>query len=622
MPAMRRAPRNTRGIALAALALALCTARAGSAEEWHEVYRQGVGAQARGDHARAIERFRRAIALHPEPGRNVVTYGTNVEPQYYPYLRLAEAYLELGQLDAARDTLQSSAAWKREPADRRQALQARLDTLSAPKAAATTAAATTAPAATAPTSATPAPTPSPTLEATAAATAPPATGTRVVAPPARATAAAPLTEAPRPAGAESLTGTVEIVTEPAGAHVYIDDEPVGSTDPATGRLVKSGLRPGRHRVRVSADGREDMRRDIDLTEGGTASLYATLAATAAPATPGPARDDLILFGVVAAALAAVVAWMLVRRPKADASDRDPTPRPSGGRSPGGAGTPPGNLNPGAHRDEHGQEWFGEFRLFEMLGRGGMASVYRAERRGEACALKRPLGSYLDDPGFLERFLREAEIGRALNHPSIVRIVERGNVGDVPYFTMELLPGQTLQAFLRAWGAAEPRTAASLVAQVGEALDFAHNKGVVHRDLKPSNIMVLLEGTAKVMDFGIARARRFEGLTTTGTFLGTPEYVAPEIVEGHGADPRSDLYALGIIFYELLTGQRPFTGDSPFAVLRKHTAETPLPPSRLQPGVPPAFDDLVARLLAKSPGERPPTAEHLVLELRDWLNRAS
>jgi serine/threonine-protein kinase len=252
----------------------------------------------------------------------------------------------------------------------------------------------------------------------------------------------------------------------------------------------------------------------------------------------------------------------------------------------------------------------------------MATVFKAERRDELFALKRPLAPFLDDHQFMERFLREAEIGRTLNHPNIVRILERGEVEGVPYFTMELVEGSTLDAVVRARGAFAPRAAAETVAQVAEALDFAHSKGVVHRDLKPSNIMILSDGTVRVMDFGIARARRFEGLTATGAFLGTPEYVAPEMIEGSGTGPRSDLYALGVIFFELLTGQRPFSGDTPFAVLRKHaTAEAPTP-SQLEHGIPPELDTIVGHLLRKDPADRPASAEELVVALRDWLNRAA
>jgi serine/threonine-protein kinase len=227
----------------------------------------------------------------------------------------------------------------------------------------------------------------------------------------------------------------------------------------------------------------------------------------------------------------------------------------------------------------------------------MASVYKAERRGEVSGLKRPLPAFLEEPEFLERFLREAEIGRTLHHPNIVRILERGEVEGVPFATR-------------------------IVVQIAEALDYAHSKGVVHRDLKPSNVMVLADGTAKVMDYGIARARRFQGLTVTGSFLGSPEYVAPEAIEGKPTDGRSDLYSLGVLFYEALTGRRPFTADTAFALVRMHLTEPSPPPTSLRPGLSPELEGIVLRLLAKTPDGRHAAAEDLVLELRDFLNRAA
>jgi serine/threonine-protein kinase len=252
----------------------------------------------------------------------------------------------------------------------------------------------------------------------------------------------------------------------------------------------------------------------------------------------------------------------------------------------------------------------------------MASVYKAERRGEICALKRPLPAFLEEPEFLERFLREAEIGRTLHHPNIVRILERGDVDGVPYFTMELVPGETLQGQLQREGALEPRVATRIVVQIAEALDYAHLKGVVHRDLKPSNVMVLPDGTVKVMDYGIARVRRFEGLTLTGAFLGSPDYIAPEAIEGRHTDGRSDLYALGVLFFEALTGRRPFVAETPFAILRKHLTEAPPAPTSLKPDLPPDLERIVLRLLSKAPEDRYESAEDLVLALRDFLNRAA
>ncbi len=369
--------------------------------------------------------------------------------------------------------------------------------------------------------------------------------------------------------------------------------------------MKSLVPAGLHRIRVEFPEYETLARQIEVRAGASATIYATLTRRAQPQPAANATSPAFLaFSVVTVALVAVVVWMMLRRPEERSAIYTATPRPGSGRGLSPAPTPPGDLNPGATEDDHGQQWFGDYRLHEILGRGGMASVYKAEKGGELSALKRPLGSLLGDADFVERFLREADIGRTLNHPNIVRILGRGDVEGVPYFTMELLTGQNVQAFIREWGAAEPRAAAEVVVQVAEALDFAHGKGVIHRDLKPSNIMLLQDGTAKVLDFGIARARRFEGITVTGAFLGTPDYVAPEVIEGHGAEPRSDLYSLGALFYELLTGQRLFTGETAFAILKKHCVEEPRQASTVRPGIPAELDAVLAQLLAKSP-RRPP-----------------
>jgi serine/threonine protein kinase len=381
--------------------------------------------------------------------------------------------------------------------------------------------------------------------------------------------------------------------------------------------VKSGVPAGGHRVRVSRAGHEDAVRDVDVVAGRIVTFDAALEPEAGVSQR--TRAGLVALALVAIGLVAVIAWLALRRPDAPALAGAPTPRSASG---GYAPTPPGQNNPGVRIDEQGQEWFGEYRVLQMLGKGGMASVFKVQRRGETAALKRPLGMLLDDAQFLERFLREAEIGRALNHPNIIRILERGKVESVPYFTMEMLPGETLNDFIAERGAAAPRSAVAIVVQVAEALDYAHSKGVIHRDLKPSNVMLLPDGTAKVMDFGIARARRFEGMTATAAFLGTPDYVAPETIDGRGTEPRSDLYALGLILFELLTGERAFTGDSPFAILKKHCTEEPPPPSRVRPGVPAELDAIVLHLLRKNPEERPASAEDLVVALRDWLNRAA
>jgi serine/threonine protein kinase len=402
--------------------------------------------------------------------------------------------------------------------------------------------------------------------------------------------------------------------------VYIDDEPVGTTDPSTGRFVKSGLPPGRHRVRVACAAHEDASRDVDVGGGSVSFYYATLRPAPAQVQDG-ARATLLTFALLALALAGLIGWFTLRRSAPARAGLAPPPGTPTSAAAAGA-TPRSFMSPGARVDEQGLEWFADYRLLEMLGRGGMASVFKAERRGELAALKRPLANFLDDTQFRDRFLREAEIGRALNHPNIVRILERGNFQGVPYFTMELMPGETLLAYMRREGPVEPRLAAKLVVQVAEALDYAHGKGVVHRDLKPSNIMRLPDDSVRVMDFGIARAERFGTLTATSAFLGTPHYVAPEMIDGPGASAASDLYALGVVLFELIAGERPFEADTPFRVLRMHCLEEPKPPGRLRPGVPPELDAIVLQLLRKNPAERPPSAEALVIALREFLQRAA
>jgi serine/threonine-protein kinase len=616
--------------------LSFAAAPSAQAQEWHEAYRDGVKALEQGQAGRAVGLIEYAVSKRPQPGRDIVTYGTNVQRQYYPYLKLAEAYVKLHDLAGARSALKRSETWAREPAEERRRLAAQVDALAA-------AAATPVP---------PAPTPAPIAPpTTVAAELPPAAApapvpktetppTTLAARPERPTdaRAEPSRREPAPLGAPAASPRVaapsgtpaavlEVVSQPPGASVYVDDELIGATDPEWGRLVRTGLPPGPHRVRLALAGYRELMEDVDLGSGRTEVRRRLVSAEAPPA--GSSRRFLLVGGV-AVLLLGLTAWALRRGPASAPAAAGGLPGPTPGRSrpfDPSAPTPPrptptGMGSPGVHRGADGLEYFGDFRLVEPLGRGGMATVYRVARGSEMYALKRPLPAFLEEPEFLERFLREAEIGRTLHHPNIVRILERGEVESVPFFTMELVPGETLQALLLRNGAMDARRATQAVVQIAEALDYAHLKGVVHRDLKPSNVMVLPDGVVKVMDYGIARARRFDGLTVTGAFLGSPEYVAPETIEAKGADARSDLYSLGVIFYETLTGSRPFVADTPFAILQKHLTEVPAPPSTRRPGVPAELDRIVVRLLSKAPDQRYAAAEDLVLDLRDFLNRAA
>jgi serine/threonine protein kinase len=394
--------------------------------------------------------------------------------------------------------------------------------------------------------------------------------------------------------------------------VFLDDEPVGRTDPETGRLRLRELAPGRHRLRLSSEGRADVIREIDIATDSVAVAVA-LPPRPAPASPAPPPTEprprtrvpvalVVAVGVLAFLVFGLWMWRQAR-PPTQAPAPGATPRSGEGRKDSGT-------------DESFPILFGEYSLVRRIGKGGMAVVYEATRRGESFALKRPLSGFLDDDRYRERFMREAELGRTLHHPNIIRIFDRGQVGDIPYFVMELIRGETLRAHLDRDGRLDATLAARLTAQVAEALDYAHNKGVIHRDLKPSNIMLEQSGGVKVMDYGVARAQQQEGLTTTGSFLGTPSYAAPETVDA-GTQPQSDLYSLGVVLFEMLTGSLPFRGDSAFAILRNHATTPPPAPSSLNYALPEALDRLVLRLLSKEPSDRP-TAEELLNELADFL----
>jgi hypothetical protein len=624
--------RNTTPWVLSLLLVLAAGAAPASAQEWHEAYRDGVRALSQGQAARAVSLLEYAVSRRPQPGRDIVTYGTNVERQYYPYVKLADAYLQLQNLEGARSASKRSETWAREPPEERKRIAAAIEALAlklAPAPAPTTAP-TAAAVATAPTP--PAPVATPIVVADSPAplvpNSTPEARTTIAVPGARGAIPSPhprdvagAVPPPTPAAAaRPAVGSIDIVSQPPGASVYLDDELIGTTDPEWGRLTRNGITAGRHHVRLALPAYADSTEDMDVAPGGRTELRRRLQPSTAAAAAGDHR--FLLIGGVALVLLGATAWAL-RRPAAMARA---TTAPGLPFDPSAATpariTPAGLGNPGAHKGADGRDYFGEYRLLGPLGRGGMASVYRAERGTDVYALKRPLPAFLEEPEFLERFLREAEIGRTLHHPNIVRILERGEVGGVPFFTMELVPGETLQSLLQRVKFLEPRPATQLIVQIAEALDYAHLKGVVHRDLKPSNVMVLPDGLAKVMDYGIARARRFDGLTVTGAFLGSPEYVAPETIEARGTDARSDLYSLGVLFYETLAGRRPFVADSPFAILNKHLTEDPPAPSTLRPGVPAELDRIVLRLLSKAPAARYAAAEDLVLDLRDFLNRAA
>lgn len=255
----------------------------------------------------------------------------------------------------------------------------------------------------------------------------------------------------------------------------------------------------------------------------------------------------------------------------------------------------------------------------------MAEVYLAhdDVLDRDVALKVMSSRYADDEEFVERFKREAQSAAALSHPNIVSIYDRGeDASDTYYIAMEYLPGGTLKDRILERGALPPRTAAAVACQIAEALQAAHAKGVVHRDIKPHNVLVTGAGDVKVGDFGIARAASSSTMTKTGSILGTAHYISPEQAMGEPVGPRSDLYSLGIVLYEMLTGALPYDAETPIGIAMKHVNGYLSPPRSLNPAVPGGLNAITCRLLAKNPDDRYADAGELIEDLERVLEGLS
>jgi len=253
----------------------------------------------------------------------------------------------------------------------------------------------------------------------------------------------------------------------------------------------------------------------------------------------------------------------------------------------------------------------------LLGQGGMADVYHGTDQvlGRQVAVKVLGRHFARDQSFVARFRREAQAAAALNHPNLVSVFDTGSDDGTHYIVMEYVAGTTLANVIRDEGRLPPDRAAAIALAVARALAFAHRAGLVHRDVKPGNIMLTGDGTVKVMDFGIARTTNGESLTQTAAVLGTATYFSPEQAQGKSVDARSDIYALGCVLFEMLTGHPPFSGENPVAVAYQHVREDPPRPSGQAPGVPPALEAIVMRCLAKDPDDRYQSAEDLADDLQ-------
>src|SRR3984957_11575342 len=271
--------------------------------------------------------------------------------------------------------------------------------------------------------------------------------------------------------------------------------------------------------------------------------------------------------------------------------------------------------------EEGSILADRYEILKLLGQGGMGAVYKARDRelDRMVALKVIRPELAESPEILQRFKQELILARKVTHRNVIRIFDLGDADGIKFITMEFIEGRDLKSLLVEKGKLPPEQAVDVVQQVCLALEAAHSEGVVHRDLKPQNIMMDGQGRASVMDFGIARSLEMGGMTQTGALIGTPEYMSPEQVRGEHVDARSDLFTVGIIFQELLTGALPYKAETAMASMYKRTRERAIPVRQLNPDVPQYLNDVVAKCLEMEPQDRYQSAREMYDALEEGKN---
>src|ERR1700688_1932268 len=261
----------------------------------------------------------------------------------------------------------------------------------------------------------------------------------------------------------------------------------------------------------------------------------------------------------------------------------------------------------------------QYKVIEVIARSGMASIFKAidQVDGATVAIKVPYMQFESDVVFYGRFQREEEVGRRLNHPNIIKVLTPRRKSRM-YIAMEYVEGLSLRALMREPGGMPTEKALDIARQICEAMVYMHSQGVVHRDLKPENILVTHEGQIKIMDFGIALDESARRLTWSGlsSTIGTPDYMAPEQVSGRRGDVRTDIYSLGTILYEMLTGHLPYSGPNVYNVMRAKTAEDPQPPTAFKPDLDPHLEEIVLHAIERNPRDRYASAGQMLEDLRD------
>jgi eukaryotic-like serine/threonine-protein kinase len=261
----------------------------------------------------------------------------------------------------------------------------------------------------------------------------------------------------------------------------------------------------------------------------------------------------------------------------------------------------------------------QYLLTELIARSGMASIFKAidQLTGQTVAIKVPYLQFESDVVFYGRFQREEQVGRRLDHPNIIKVLTPRRKSRM-YIAMEYVEGVSLRAIMRDERPLATARALDFASQICGAMAYMHAQGVVHRDLKPENVLVAADGQVKLMDFGIALDESARRLTWSGlsTTIGTPDYMAPEQVSGRHGDARTDVYALGTMLYEMLTGNLPFEGSNVYALMRAKTSEDPQPPSRFIPDIDPPLEEIILRAIERSPRNRYPSAAKMLEDLKD------
>jgi len=427
------------------------------------------------------------------------------------------------------------------------------------------------------------------------------------------------------------SGSLHISSRPSGAAVYLDEARIGETD-----TVINAIPAGTHKLRVELVGYEKVEQIVGVKGGRTIRIPIVLARMrgipvikaegAVPPLPELLSEFInpwVIMLVVLLLTGMVILALIMRAIPARISPvpvaRPMTRKPPRGRAQRIAAPVKGiALSKAAV--------LGNYRIVEKIASGGMATIYKAThiKNGQPAVLKVPYDQYQNDHRFVERFRREAGLGKKLLHDNIIRLYEYGTSQDGQiYIAMEYLPGIDLRGYLDRYGKMPVREAVRTVIQVCRALGYAHDRGIIHRDIKPENIMLpdkRSKGRVVLMDFGVAHAAYLGTVGTRSSYLGTPYYMSPDQVSRRQVDGRSDIYSLGVVFFEVLTGKRPFDDADPLKVLIKHRESSPPRLRSLNPKIPAGLERIALKMLAKRPADRYKSVEALLAALKRYMGR--